>query len=260
MRTQRAWWIALWLLLCLMVAGVVSAQEGGDVERGGELFVENCAVCHGVDGQGRIGASLEDFPGIDPGAAMRQTIAAGVAGSVMPAWSEDQGGPLSDQDIDDIVAYISQAIGGTEPIEPLPTYVPPAIEPMPNIEGDPQHGAIVYQLNCVMCHGEEGRGRFGAPLAKAWPGVEPPAYIYEVVSSGISGSTMPAWSLETGGPLTPGEIEDVTAYVLSLTPATAQATPAAVPEGPLSMTTSLVVLGILVVLGVITLALYYRRA
>lgn len=260
MHMRRSWWIALSLLLCLTVVGVVSAQEGGDVERGGELFVENCAVCHGTDGQGRIGAALDEFPGIDPGAAMRQTIANGIDGSVMPAWSEDRGGPLTDQDIDDIVAYIALAIGGTEPIEPLPTYVPPAIEPLPDIEGDPEHGALVYQLNCVMCHGDEGRGRFGAPLAKSWPGVEPYAYIHEVVSSGINGSTMPAWSQDGGGPLTAGEIQDVTAYVLTLSPASAAATPTPAPEGPLSLTTSLVVLGILVALGVVTLVVYYRRA
>src|SRR3970040_45160 len=85
----------LTLVLLSASAQAAFAQQGpGDPIRGGELFVENCAVCHGVSGQGRVGASLEEFPGIDPSAAIEATVAEGVAGSGMPAWSLGEGGPL----------------------------------------------------------------------------------------------------------------------------------------------------------------------
>jgi mono/diheme cytochrome c family protein len=257
---RKLWLLAVVLIASLTVTSAALAQEGGgDPERGGQLYVETCAVCHGVEGKGRVGASLENFPGIDVTAALRQTIAEGIQGSVMPAWSEAEGGPLSDRDIDDIVAYVSSSIAGSEPIAPAPEYQPPEIEPPPDVEGDPSQGAVVFQGNCVMCHGEAGRGRFGAPLAKTWPGNQPEVFIQQVVSRGISGSTMPAWSTERGGPLTETDIENVTAYVLSLEPAQTASTPTPAPAGPLDLTTSFVLFIGLLVLVAVVLVVYYRR-
>lgn len=261
MRRARIWLLPFVVLLSLFAVGVATGQEGeGDPDRGGELYVENCAVCHGEDGRGRVGANLRAFSGIDVDAALEQTISEGIEGAVMPAWSEEQGGPLSEQDIDDIVAYIQSAFGGTEPIMPIPTYDPPDIEPLPDVSGDPSQGAVVYETNCVMCHGPEGQGRFGAPLAKSWPGVEPAVYISQVVSEGIEGTRMPAWSQEQGGPLTSQAIENVTAYVLTLAPSQPSPTPAAAPEGPLSATTAAIAGAVILLLIVGALFLYYRRA
>lgn len=245
-------------VLLMALAGTAYAQEG-DPERGGRLFVENCAVCHGVDGRGRIGASLANFPGIDPGPAMQDTIARGVPGSRMPAWGQEFGGPLSDQDIADLAAYILATFEGTQPITPLPEYSPPPIEPLPDIEGDPSLGAVVFRLNCAMCHGDRGQGRFGLPLAKAWSGNAPEVYIHQVVSEGIQGTTMPAWADDRGGPLTDTDIDNVAAFVLTLepVPAPTEALPA---EGPLSGPVSWALLIVLVLVVAVILIGYYRRA
>lgn len=258
MRVRFGWVSVGVSLVLLSLAGAAFAQEG-DPERGGELFVENCAVCHGVDGQGRIGASLANFPGIEPGTAMEETIARGVIGSVMPAWGQEFGGPLGDQDVADLVAYILGAFAGTQPITPLPEYVPPPIEPLPDVEGDPSLGAVVYRQNCVMCHGDQGQGRFGLPLAKAWSGNDPEVYIRTVVTDGITGTTMPAWSADRGGPLSADDIANVASFVLTLEPAPALE-PAEASPGPLSAPWSWALLGA-VALGVIVVVVrYYRRA
>jgi mono/diheme cytochrome c family protein len=248
------------LLALALAAGVAQAQVAGDPERGGQLFVDNCAMCHGVDGKGRVGARLENFPGIQIEATLSQTIAQGVPGSVMPAWGQASGGPLSEQDIADIVAYITGAFGGTEPLAPLPTYVPPDIPRLPNVQGDPSAGAVVYHAECFACHGHEGQGRFGAPLAKDWPVTDPETYIRQVVTQGISGTIMPAWGTEAGGPLSVEQIADVAAYVLSLTPAVSSSTPTPAGQGPISLSTGLAVLGAVALLVIGALVLYYRRA
>lgn len=245
----------------LLVAGAAFAQgETGDPTRGGQLYVDNCALCHGVDGQGRVGASLESFPGIQVSATIRQTISQGVPGSAMPAWGEANGGPLTEQDIADITAYIVSVFSGTEPLAPLPTYQPPVIPPLPNIAGDPSAGAVVYQANCDVCHGEEGQGWIGRTLAKEWPANQPAVYIAGLIRDGVSGSPMPAWAISEGGPLTDEQIEDVTAYILSLSPLGTAPTPAPPAPGPIGLTTGLILLGAIVVLVVAGLVVYYRRA
>ena len=261
MRFARQWIPAGAMLLAVaLVAGAAQAQVEGDPERGGQLFVDNCAMCHGVDGKGRVGARLENFPGIQIETTLSQTIAQGVPGSVMPAWGQANGGPLSEQDIADIVAYITGAFGGTEPLAPLPIYVPPDIPRLPDVEGDPSAGAVVYHAECFACHGHEGQGRFGAPLAKDWPVTDPETYIRQVVSQGISGTVMPAWSTDAGGPLSAERIADVTAYVLSLAPALTSSTPVPAGPGPISLNTGLAVLGAVALLMIGALVLYYRRA
>jgi len=252
--------IGLGLLMVLGSVLSAGAQGEADAKHGGELYVAYCAGCHGIDGQGRVGASLEAFPGIRVNAALASTIANGVPGSVMPAWAESNGGPLSDQDIDDIAAYIQGAFDGTEPIRPAPTYQPPQIPPMRDVEGDPTAGAIVYHENCAACHGEQGQGVFGYTLAKPWPANDPQAYIRSVVNAGIDGTQMPAWGVPNGGPLNDQQIADVSAYVLTFGPTSPAATPAAEPVGPLGRTASLVILGGVLAVTAIALGLYYRRA
>lgn len=246
------------LLLIGLTAGAAAAQ-GGDPVRGGELYVENCAVCHGVDGEGRVGASLTQFPGILVEASLEQTIGEGIEGTVMPAWGEAFGGPLSDEDVRDIAAYILAAFEGTQPIEPLPTYPVPDIPPLPEVEGDPALGAPVYQENCAVCHGAQGEGRIGAGLAKAWPATDPAAYIRQVVADGIAGTSMPAWSGAKGGPLSDEQIANVAAYILTLSPP-ASATPGPGQAGPISLTAGLIGLAILALLVIVGLVVYYRRA
>ena len=257
MRTLRA--IAISLAAALLGWTAAIAQTEGDPGRGGELYVENCAVCHGVDGQGRIGARLEAFSGIDPSAVIAQTVAQGIEGTVMPAWGPANGGPLSDRDIADIVAYVVSAFNGTEPIEPLPEYVPPEIARLPDVEGDPSLGAVVYQANCAVCHGEQGRGRIGKPLATSWPGAQPELFIRQVVSDGIEGTKMPTWAQSNGGPLSDGEIANVAAYLLTL-PSPGSSPEPTTEEGPIGVSTVLLVLAGLVVLAAIIGFAYYRRA
>lgn len=254
------------LLLAALMSGwsTALAQSDGDPERGGALYIKNCALCHGIDGTGRIGANLENFPAIDVGAVLAVTIAEGIEGTVMPAWGRANGGPLSEQDIADISVYMQGAFSGSDPIAPAPIYSAPAIDPLPDIDGDPSAGALVFQSDCVACHGDKGQGRFGLALAKSWSGNQPEVYIRSVVNDGIQGTTMPAWGLENGGPHSEEEIANVAAFILTLSPVGTSPQPEAPPtEGPISSNTVLLFLAfllILVIVGVIVGVVTYRSA
>jgi cytochrome c oxidase cbb3-type subunit 3 len=248
------------LIVGFLIIGGAAAQEGGDSERGAMLYQTYCQMCHGPDGRGRVGANLQDFPGIAVDAAVQQTVTNGIEGSVMPAFGEVQGGPLSDADVADITAYVAGVLAGTEPIAPAPIYEAPEISPLPDVSGDPSNGAVVFQANCITCHGEQAQGGFGWPLAKNWPGNQPEVFISQVVSAGINGTIMPGWAQEDGGPLTREEIEDVTAYILTLDPASGLPEAAGTREGPLGMTISWILFGGIALILVIILLRYYQKA
>src|SRR3990170_3861457 len=108
------------------------AQERQTVvnaERGGRLFSLNCRSCHGINGLGPL--ENPNLPGIplnvketnrpdDPGKLLerqnriRDTIRCGRVGTLMPQWSEDQGGPLNDFQILQLVALITGAMPGED--------------------------------------------------------------------------------------------------------------------------------------------------
>lgn len=71
---------------------------------------------------------------------------------------------------------------------------------------------------------------------------------------------MPAWALENGGPLGDEQIDDASAFVLTLSPAVqAQSTPQA-GAGPLILTASLFILAALVAAAIVIVLAYCRRA
>jgi mono/diheme cytochrome c family protein len=198
-----------------------SAQDCEDPEviaLGASVYIENCAVCHGEDGQGRVGATLaKDWPSIRPDLRVKDTITNGAPGALMPAWSQANGGPLSEEEIEAVTCYIlSWQTGGPIVSIPLPTQITgPALTPPPGVSGDPNSGAILYQQNCAVCHGDQGEGRIGATLAKDWPSFRPDLRVKSVILTGVGDAAMPAWGQANGGPLTEDEIDDIVAYIMT---------------------------------------------
>jgi cytochrome c oxidase cbb3-type subunit 3 len=200
--------ITLSLLFLIGLGGTALAH---DAENGRELFGEYCAVCHGYDGQGRVGATLTGwFAGIDPEAFVGSTVSDGIAGT-MPAFARSKGGPLTDEEIDDIAAYI---LSWQERVEPAPTPTAVPVTPIPQVVGvigDPTAGAQVFARECQLCHGERGQGGIGASLSGPIAASQPAAFIRQVVNNGVTGSPMPAFA----GVLTADQIEDTVAFILS---------------------------------------------
>ena len=93
-----------------MPAGLLSSREAEDAGR--VIFAANCAICHGVNGDGRglrregmipLPADLTRLSWSDEAEATRtyRVIKNGMPGSSMPSWPM-----LSDRQIWDVVAYV----------------------------------------------------------------------------------------------------------------------------------------------------------
>ena len=78
-------------------------------------------------------------------------------------------------------------------------------------------GANLYSDNCASCHGNDGRGGLAPALATTqFLDSADDRQIHQLISVGIPGSEMVAYSLDFGGPLTSQQIHALTVYLRSL--------------------------------------------
>jgi mono/diheme cytochrome c family protein/plastocyanin len=91
------------------------AQAVTAVEQGYNLFEANCARCHGKNGEGGIGPILNDQAKLYVHLSetyLRNVLTVGgryvcgSANSLMPIWSNLNGGPLNYRQIDELIAFL----------------------------------------------------------------------------------------------------------------------------------------------------------
>jgi len=171
------------------------ARNPDALSAGRNLFVNNCATCHGSDARGARGfPNLTDAEwqwGGDP-EQIRTTLTNGRTGVMPPL-----GGALDEPTTDLLVDYV-QSLAGRD------------IDPARVAEGQ-----TPYNTYCVACHGPTGQGNalLGAlPLNnEIWRYGSGPTAIRDVIVNGRTGQ-MPAQEPLLGS----DRIHVLTAYVLSL--------------------------------------------
>jgi mono/diheme cytochrome c family protein len=89
-------------------ANAAHEQQATYARLGDGLFANNCAACHGRGATGGDAPTLNarQFLTTTSDEQMRLLIAGGVSGTSMPAWSLDFGGPLTDEQIRQLVTYL----------------------------------------------------------------------------------------------------------------------------------------------------------
>lgn len=190
------------------------------IARGAWLYTQNCYRCHLDYKKARSGRGFSEE-------TVRKTVTNGKTATQMTAFSRMLGGKLSNAEISAIVAYIMifERLGAspalaqivTEPPQADPAdMLPIGLPQFPRIAGDAANGARLYARHCTTCHGMWGEGHVGRPLAKDWLVLRPDLMIKSILKQGVPGSPMPAWTQNTGGPLSAKEIDDVVTQVLGL--------------------------------------------
>ncbi len=107
--------LLLTLIIVVFLAGYWASEPGRQeaaaakfkheaMERGAEYYVEICAQCHGDAGQGLVGPALKGSA-LDA-RPLERIIARGKPGTAMPAWGDEDGGPLKPNQVRDLVIFI----------------------------------------------------------------------------------------------------------------------------------------------------------
>jgi cytochrome c oxidase cbb3-type subunit 3 len=166
------------------------------VRLGRNIFMNNCATCHGSDARGAKGfPNLTDNDWLYGGApeTVQASITAGRMG-VMPAL----GAALGEQGTEEVVSHLL-FLSGRQDVDPEMQ----------------QAGAVRYQQFCASCHGADGTGMsaLGAPnfTDGNWLHGSARADIIDVINRGRV-NEMPAQGVQ----LSDDRIRTVVAYVLSL--------------------------------------------
>ena len=119
------------------------------------LYSQNCAGCHGTQGQGGAAIALADpvYLAIADDVAIREVVTNGVRGTAMPAFAESAGGMLTDKQIEVMTTQIRSRwsrpglLNAANP----PSYAPKSA-------GNASQGEVAYKTYCASCHGPSGRG------------------------------------------------------------------------------------------------------
>ena len=168
---------------------------------GGRLFNEQCVACHGDHGQGGVGPALNSRALLTSASdeLLFNLIRTGVPGTSMPAWGQVFGGPLTDEEIRQVVAYLRAWEAGA----PYPDELAAA--------PDPSRGALIFDSTCIVCHGREGSGTDRAPALNDPELLDTfdNEWFRQTIAQGRPSKGMPTW----GTVLSPEQIDDIVALL-----------------------------------------------
>ncbi len=184
------------------IAAVMAHDNAVAVNAGQTIFQNNCTLCHGDSGQGTRGRpALNDkhFLGTTNDDVIFSVISSGVPNTEMPAWNQSHGGPLTDEDIQNVVAFLRS----WQATAPDRSSVPP--------EGDLTKGRSEYASVCAVCHGDNGQGSAqGAALNDSVKLNEfADSWYRDVINNGRPAKGMPTW----GTVLSPQQVSDIIAVI-----------------------------------------------
>jgi cytochrome c oxidase cbb3-type subunit III len=181
------------------------------------LYARNCAGCHGQDGKGGAAMGLADpvYLAIADDSTIHRVTADGVPGTAMPAFAQQSGGMLTDDQINAIVGGIRTR--WAKPDALLNVDVPPYAVKAP---GDPQRGAAVYGIYCSSCHGADGRGaRASSIVDGSYLALVSDQSLRTTVIVGRPEMGAPDWRGDVPGkPMSPEDVSDVVAWLAALRP------------------------------------------
>jgi cytochrome c oxidase cbb3-type subunit III len=144
-----------WAPLALALAACSSSNGAPAAPSGKDDYARNCALCHGVDGEGYAADDAPalanpEFLAIASDAYLTDAIKRGRPGTTMSSWSTTYRGPFDDARVASLVAFLR----GWQTSPTLDVGAAP-------VAGNVAAGASAYAEQCASCHGATGNeGRY----------------------------------------------------------------------------------------------------
>ena len=175
---------------------------------GKALYVKYCKLCHGEEGEGYAADNANALTNADFLMSASDTfiytaIERGRPGTAMAGYTKEIGGPLSYEQIRDIMVYL-RSFQKEAPVE-----VDKRI-----VKGDAKAAEAVFKDKCAQCHGDKGQGKTALSLnnpmflASASDG-----FIRHAIAVGRRGTPMPAFEDD----LSETDIDNLTRLIRSWT-------------------------------------------
>jgi cytochrome c oxidase cbb3-type subunit III len=207
----------------LATASVSSAKiPQSSAERGAVLYTQYCQLCHGV---GAHGYAADNAPSLvtqtflesATDSFLARAIRGGRPNTAMAGYSKLRGGPLSETEVGQLVAYIRSLGAKYKPLEEAP------------MTGNVASGADVYSEQCQTCHGTQAqRGNALSLFNPELLSAATPGFLRYAILNGRAPTPM----LPLRDKLTPQQVEDVVAWLWSMRPASAAPLPSPPPVIP----------------------------
>jgi len=171
-------------------------------------YTKYCALCHGAD---RKGYAADFAPSLRSRSLMATTrssnylkhaITYGRNGTAMAGYARSQGGPMDDADIDLLIKWLQDESGVEKPVD-ISTAT---------IKGDAALGQILYDANCVKCHGVKGEGVSAPALANpAFLATASDGFLRYAIAEGRDSTPMKSYKAD----FKPTELDALTAFLRS---------------------------------------------
>jgi mono/diheme cytochrome c family protein len=182
------------------------------------LYSENCAGCHGAEGQKGPAMALSDpiYLAIVDDNTLRSTISKGRSGTAMSAFAQKEGGMLTDEQVNAIIRGIRERWGKPKALAGVAA--PPYAAAVP---GNPQQGEAVYATFCAPCHGTGSQSgpKAGSVTNAAYLSLISDQGLRTIVITGRPDFGAPDWRDNVPGhPMTDQQISDVVAWLVAQRP------------------------------------------
>lgn len=185
------------------------------------LYNQNCAGCHGADGNKGPAPPIGDpvYLAIVDDQTLRDTVSKGRPGTPMSAFAQSEGGMLTAKQVDAIVQGIRQRWGKPGVLQGIsaPPYAAKS-------SGNVQQGAADFNTFCASCHGADGKGtaKVGSIVNPSYLSLITDQGLRTIVIVGRPDFDAPDWRGNVPGhPMSDQQITDVVAWLSAQRPATA---------------------------------------
>jgi mono/diheme cytochrome c family protein len=193
------------------------------------LYSQNCAGCHGANGRDGAAIALANpvYVAVAGQTRLRDVIAKGVPGKLMPAFEQSAGGMLTDKQVSVLAQGIVKQWGNPNLV--AGQNPPPYLATLP---ADAARGLQAYAVFCARCHGAGGEGgpadgiansqksRLGSIVDPSYLALISDQNLRSTIIAGRPDEAMPDWRTDAAqrmpaAPMTDQQITDIVAWLAS---------------------------------------------